>query len=67
MDEHQHKWDVVSTAVATGQIIVECACGARGTVDDPSLEEWNRAYYAPSAAYEWDGGDERVCGVALGG
>jgi len=66
MGEHQHRWDVVSTAVVPVQIIVECACGAQGVIANPSLEEWNRAYYGPSIPYEWDGGDERVRGVTGG-
>ena len=56
-----HSWNVVSTAVATGQLVLECSfCNVVGTVDDPSLEEWERAFGAPSEPYEWDGGDERV-------
>ena len=29
------------------------ACGAMGTVDDPSRDEWASAYEAPSKPYRW--------------
>jgi hypothetical protein len=56
-----HAWQVYSTAVGTGCLMVECRrCGAIGTVPDPLKAEWRRAFRAPSAPYRWDGGDERI-------
>ena len=56
-----HSWMVFSTAVATGQIMVECElCEATGTVDAHTRAEWQAAFYAPSNPYRWDGGDDRI-------
>lgn len=58
---HKHAWIVFSTAVSDGGcLMVRCQCGAYGTVNDPTPEEWRMAYFAPSCEYEWAGGDERV-------
>ena len=56
-----HSWMVFSTAVGTGQIMVECElCEAVGTVDTHTRAEWQAAFYAPSNPYRWDGGDDRI-------
>ena len=56
-----HSWIVFSTAVATGQIMVECSvCKATGTVDTHTRAEWQAAFHAPSNPYRWDGGDDRI-------
>jgi hypothetical protein len=50
----QHDWLVISTSLADVVLIVECSrCNARGIVGDPSVEEWKRAFYAPSNPYRW--------------
>jgi hypothetical protein len=52
--EHQHEWVVFSTALQEGWLMLQCEiCGSQGTVDDPTREEWRRAYHAPSAPYRW--------------
>jgi hypothetical protein len=49
-----HRWVVFSTALQEGALMLQCLkCGAFGTVDDPSREEWNRAHSAPSHPYPW--------------
>jgi hypothetical protein len=49
-----HHWIVFSTALEQRALMLQCAdCGAFGTVDDPSLEEWRAAYKAPSEPYQW--------------
>lgn len=58
--KHKHTWTVYSTAVGEGCLMLECKCGAFGTIDIPTLEEWQAAFHAPSNPYLWDGGDERV-------
>ena len=60
-DDCRHSWIVFSTAVATGQIMVECSvCKATGTVDTHTRAEWQAAFHAPSNPYRWDGGDDRI-------
>jgi hypothetical protein len=49
-----HEWVVFSTALQEVCLLVECVeCGAFGTIDDPSEEEWCEAYYAPDEPYGW--------------
>jgi hypothetical protein len=49
-----HEWVVFSTALQEVWLMVICVqCGAHGSVDDPSLEEWTAAYHAPSNPYHW--------------
>jgi hypothetical protein len=56
----EHQWVVFSTALREGWLMLQCrTCGAHGTVDDPSKEEWSRAFHAPSAPYAWED-DSRV-------
>jgi hypothetical protein len=51
---HEHVWIVFSTALREVCLMVECPeCGAFGTVDDPTLEEWSAAFYAPETPYRW--------------
>lgn len=50
-----HRWIVFSTAIADGCLMLNCRdCGAMGTVDDPSSEEWSNAFHAPTTPYSWD-------------
>jgi hypothetical protein len=52
--QHEHEWVVFSTAVKQCWLMLQCViCGSEGTVDDPTIEEWRRAYYAPSMPYRW--------------
>ena len=49
-----HEWYVFSTELSHVCLMVECQkCGAFGTVDDPSKEEWGDAFHAPSNPYRW--------------
>lgn len=59
-DACDHEWVVFSTAINDGCLMVQCVnCGAHGSVDDPTEEEWSEAFYAPSHPYRWMD-DERV-------
>jgi hypothetical protein len=50
-----HEWVVFSTALDQGWLMVQCVtCGAMGTVNDPTEEEWAAAFHAPSTPYRWD-------------
>jgi hypothetical protein len=50
----RHHWVVFSTALQEGWLMLQCTgCGLHGAVEDPTLEEWSRAYNAPSAPYPW--------------
>ena len=59
--KHKHEWVVYSTAVGDRVILVECNCGLRGVVEEPSKAEWGEAFYSPSKPYRWTGGNDRVC------
>ena len=49
-----HEWVVFSTALEQNCLMVQCVeCGAMGTVDDPSAEEWAEAFHSPSRPYRW--------------
>lgn len=53
--EHPHEWVVFSTCLGTRELMCECAaCGAFGTVANPTLEEWREACGAPSNPYKWE-------------
>jgi len=53
-DSDSHEWVVFSTALAEVWLMVQCVrCGAHGTVDDPSKDEWAEAFTAPLAPYLW--------------
>lgn len=53
-DLDKHEWVVFSTALAEVCIMVQCVeCGAHGTVDDPTIEEWGRAFDASENPYLW--------------
>lgn len=55
-----HEWVVFSTALQKVCLMVVCVnCGVNGTVDDPSEDEWCRAFRASSRPYEW-AANERV-------
>jgi hypothetical protein len=50
----RHQWVVFSTAFKEVWLMLQCTkCGLHGTVDDPTLEEWETAYDAPSHPYPW--------------
>jgi hypothetical protein len=50
----RHDYYVVSTALEDVCLIVSCGnCGTWGTVHEPSSEEWQDAFHAPSAPYGW--------------
>ena len=50
-----HEWVVFSTALADVCLMLECAeCGAFGTVDDPTKEEWAEAFQASEEPYGWE-------------
>src|SRR5208337_4129611 len=41
---NDHEWVVYSTALLEGWLMLQCVeCGAMGTIDDPSPEEWSGA------------------------
>jgi hypothetical protein len=49
-----HEWVVFSTALADRYLMVQCVeCGLMGSIDDPSEEEWDEAFHAPSRRYRW--------------
>jgi len=58
-ENHTHEWIVYSTALSSRVIMVECVCGSKGIIENPS-KEWSSAYHAPSKPYRWQGGDNRV-------
>ena len=50
-----HEWVVFSTVLSDVLLLVQCVgCGACGTVDDPSEDEWRAAFRAPSEPYRWN-------------
>lgn len=56
-----HEWVVFSTAIGTGELMLECVeCGAFGTVADATRAEWRRAYFAPSSPYKWSDNDRVI-------
>jgi hypothetical protein len=60
-EEPEREWFVFSTALSQSWLMLYCdKTGARGTVRDPSKEEWNAAFSAPSNPYRWTEAD-RVC------
>lgn len=49
-----HEWAVFSTCVTTGELMCQCVnCGAFGVVQEPTHEEWCKAFYAPERPYRW--------------
>lgn len=54
---HGHEWVVYSTALQERWLMLQCAeCGAMGTIDAPTTEEWSAAFHAPSRPYRWHDG-----------
>ena len=54
-EPQDHEWVVFSTALTEGWIMVQCVeCGAHGTVDHSTKEEWSKAFYAPEEPYLWE-------------
>ena len=47
------QWQVYSTAVGTGVIMVQDETGRRGYIEDYTEDEWRRAFYAPVSPYPW--------------
>ena len=55
MCEGTHEWVVFSTVLKDVCLMLQCAeCGAMGTVNDPSEDEWGEAFHAPSRPYRWE-------------
>jgi hypothetical protein len=51
---HEHEWVVFSTAIEDACLMLQCVeCRLMGTVDDPTEEEWEDAFHAPSMPYRW--------------
>jgi hypothetical protein len=49
-----HEWVVYSTALNQGWLLLQCVeCGLHGTIENPSKEEWEKAFFAPSKPYRW--------------
>lgn len=49
-----HAWWVYSTAIRQVCLEVHCSrCALLGTIENPSKEEWARAYSAPREPYLW--------------
>jgi hypothetical protein len=56
----QHEWGVFSTVLEDVALLVQCVeCGAYGKVCDPTADEWQLAFHAPSNPYHWPD-NERV-------
>lgn len=50
-----HEWVVFSTATADVCLMLECVeCGAFGTVDDPTKEEWSKSFTADEEPFLWE-------------
>ena len=50
----QHEWGVFSTVLEDVTLLVQCVeCGAYGRVCDPTADEWQQAFHAPSNPYHW--------------
>jgi hypothetical protein len=50
----ERDWWVYSTVIEERAILVECrVSGARGSINDPTREEWRQAFHAPSQPYRW--------------
>ena len=51
--EHEHEWEVYSTAVVGTCIMVRCGCGAAGDIPNGRFEhaDWSKAFHAPSNPY----------------
>jgi len=60
-----HEWVVFSTALDDVCLLLECVkCGALGTVDDPTADEWDEAFHASENPYGWgDWGRVTVRGI----
>jgi hypothetical protein len=53
----ERDWWVYSTVLEGRAILVkDRLSGKRGSIDDPTPEEWSRAFYAPSCNYRWEDG-----------
>jgi hypothetical protein len=50
----ERDWWVYSTVLNGRAILVECRkTGKRGSINDPTPEEWKTAFHAPSQPYPW--------------
>ncbi|UTW55056.1 hypothetical protein [Kordiimonas sp. SCSIO 12610] len=49
-----HEWEVYSTALNQGWLELTChKCMSNGAVEDPTKEEWEKAFDASSSPYRW--------------
>lgn len=65
MTQCEHEWVVFSTAIADVCLMLECQkCGAYGTVNDPTAEEWGDAFHAPGNPYRWHDNSRVILGKA---
>lgn len=60
-DGSDYHWQVVSTCLGTGELMVVCTkTGAFGVVPSPTDQEWARAFFAPSHPYPWPYADRVI-------
>ena len=60
-----HSWEVYGVTTDDTTLLVRCeTCGARGTVPDPSEEEWNAAFALNGEQMDWPDGSSVVRGKA---
>lgn len=60
-----HEWTVYSTATAQVCLELHCnKCAILGAVFDPTAEEWDEAFNAPSKPYRWYDNDRVTVGTA---
>lgn len=58
-----HIWFIYSTAVNDGVLLAKCFhCNSYGSVDNPTKEEWSKAFHAPSNPYRWYETDRVITG-----
>ena len=51
----ERDWWVYSTVIDGRAILVQDrSSGTRGSINDPTDEEWGRAFHAPSKPYPWN-------------
>lgn len=51
----KHEWWIFSTCIGTVELMCTCKnCGAFGTVPEPTIDEWDKAFWAPEKPYQWN-------------
>ena len=56
----EHEWEVYATAHNQGCLELQCTkCALVGSVNNPTKEEWNKAFGAHEKPYKWEE-NERV-------